>query len=82
MKVAIDRFKHPKHGPYAYMDENLIGKLLANWSYTATAYRESTGIASIPELAIGLAEYNPETEIGRHVVFVRQRGVAGKPNVE
>ena len=81
-QVAVDRFKLPKHGPYLFMDEILIAKLLANWSFTATAYKESTGIASLPDLAIGLAAYDSVTEIGRHVIFVRQRGAASKPNVE
>ena len=64
------------------MDEVLIAKLLANWSFTATVYKESAGIAALPDVCIGMVEYNPETEIGRHVIFVRQRGAAGKPNVE
>ncbi|MEF8749078.1 MAG: hypothetical protein V5B31_14885 [Candidatus Accumulibacter propinquus] len=81
-QVAADRFKFPKNGPYTFMDEGLIAKLLANWSFTATVYKESAGIAALPDVCIGMVDYNPETEIGRHVVFVRQRGAAGKPNVE
>ena len=77
-QVAIDRFKLPKNGPYLFMDDGLIAKLLAHWSFTATVWKESTGIASLPDLAIGLVEYNHETEIGRHVLFVRQRNEAGK----
>jgi hypothetical protein len=81
-QVAIDRFKFPKNGPYPFMDEVLIAKLFANWSFTATVYKESVGIASLPDVCIGMVYYNPETEIGRHVIFIRQRGAAGKPNVE
>lgn len=77
-QVAVDRFKLPKNGPYPFMDDGLIAKLLAHWSFTATVWKESAGIASLPDLAIGLVEYNPETEIGRHVLFVRQRNEAGK----
>jgi len=76
--VAVDRFRHPAHGPYAFMDEIMIAKLLAHWSLLATVWKESTGIASLPDVAIGLASYDPETEIGRHVVFVRQRNESGK----
>ncbi len=77
-QVAVEHFKFPKNGPYLYMEESLSAKLLAHWSFTATVWKESTGIASLPDLAIGMVEYNPETEIGRHVVFVRQRNEAGK----
>jgi len=81
-QLASERFKIPKHGPYVWMDRELVANLLAHWSYAATDWEETTGIATLPDVAIGLVEYNPDTEIGRHVVFVRQRGAAGKPNVE
>lgn len=56
----------------------MITKLLADWSLTGTVWKESTGIASLPDVCIGLIDYIPETEIGRHVIFVRQRDDAGK----
>jgi hypothetical protein len=77
-QVAVEKFKLPKNGPYPFMDDVLIAKLLAHWSLTGTVWKESTGIASLPDVCIGLIDYNPETEIGRHVVFVRQRDDAGK----
>jgi hypothetical protein len=77
-QVAVDRFRLPKTGPYPFMDEAMIAKLLAHWSFTATVWKESTGIASLPDVCIGLVEFNPETEIGRHVLFVRQRDETGK----
>lgn len=77
-KVAVEKFKLPKNGPYQFMDDSLIAKLLAHWSFTATIWKETTGIASLPDVAIGLVNYDPETEIGRHVVFVRQRNESGK----
>lgn len=77
-QVAVEKFKLPKNGPYPFMDEIMIAKLLAHWSLLATVWKESTGIASLPDVAIGLAAYDPETEIGRHVVFVRQRNESGK----
>lgn len=76
--IANERFGLPKNGPYQFMDDELIAKLLAHWSLTATIWKESAGISSLPDVAIGLVEYNPQTEIGRHVVFVRQRNEAGK----
>lgn len=77
-KVAVDRFKLPKNGPYSFMDDGLIAKLFAHWSFTATVWKESTGIASLPDVCIGLVAYDPETEIGRHVLFVRQKDATGK----
>lgn len=78
-QVAVEKFKLPKNGPHSFfMDETMIAKLLAHWSLTGTVWKEGTGIASLPDVCIGLIDYNPETEIGRHVVFVRQRDDAGK----
>ena len=81
-KVAIERFKHPKHGPYVYMNDELIAKLFAHWSFRSTAYIETNGVASLPDVAIGLVDYDSESDVGRHVVFVRQPGATGKPSVE
>jgi hypothetical protein len=40
----------------------------------ATVYKEVTkGIVDLPDVAIAMVEYNPETECGRHVVFVRDQ---------
>lgn len=33
-QVAVETFKLPKNGPYPFMDDNLIAKLLAHWSLT------------------------------------------------
>ena len=77
-QVAVEKFKLPKNGPYPFMDDTMIAKLLAHWSLTGTVWKESTGIASLPDVCIGLIDFNPETEIGRHCAFVRQRDDAGK----
>lgn len=80
--VAAEKMGVKEHGPHVFMDEALIAKLLAHWSFAATIWKETAGIASLPDVAIGLVEFNTETEIGRHVLFVRQPGEAGKPNLE
>lgn len=80
-QAAIDKFKHPKHGPY-WITEDLIAKLLAHGGYVATVYKEGTGIASLPDLCLGLVEYDPETEIGRHVLFHRFTPPGSKQPVE
>jgi hypothetical protein len=76
-KVAVERFRHPKFGPY-WVTADLITALLMNYSWVGTVYKESDGIASLPNLCIGMVDYNPETDIGRHVLFVRQ-GDANDP---
>ena len=42
-QVASERFKIPKHGPYVWMDQELVASLLKHWSYAATVY-EKLGI--------------------------------------
>jgi hypothetical protein len=80
-QTAIDKFKHPKHGPF-WITEDLIAKLLANYGWVATVYKESTGIDSLPDLCLGMVEYDPETEIGRHVLFHRHTPPGAKQAVE
>lgn len=69
-QTAINKFKHPKHGPY-WITEHLIVSLLAHYGFVGTSYKQSSGIASLPDLCIGMVEYNPDTDIGRHVLFHR-----------
>lgn len=77
-QTAIDKFKHSKHGPATcWVAWELISKLLGHYGFLATPYRECTGITTLPELAMGLVEYDPDTEIGRHVVFHRAKGPKG-----
>jgi hypothetical protein len=80
-QTAVDKFKHPKHGPF-WITEDLIAKLLAHYGWVATVYKESTGIASLPDLAIGMVEYDPESEIGRHSLFHRHTLPGSKQPVE
>ena len=69
-QLAIAKFRHPKHGPY-WITQELITTLLMQYGLVGTVYKEASGIASLPDVAIGMVEYNAETEIGRHVVFHR-----------
>jgi hypothetical protein len=39
----------------------------------ATVYKEVEKLADIADVAICLVDYDRETEIGRHVVFVRDK---------
>lgn len=76
-QTAISAFKHPKHGPF-WITEDLIAKLLAHYGWVATVWKEGTGIGSLPDLCIGMVDYNPDTEIGRYVLFHRM-GPTGNP---
>lgn len=80
-EAAVKQFKFPRHGLY-WIGEDLIAKLLAHFGFVATVYKETTTISELPTVAILMVDYDPETEIGRHVLFVRQAGSTGKAAVE
>lgn len=71
-KTAVEKFKLPAHGPY-WVTEELIGKLFAHYGFSSSAYKEVGKLADIADVAICLADYDEQTEIGRHVVFVRDK---------
>jgi len=73
VQVAIDKFGHPAHGPY-WITEELIAKIFAHYGFVSTVYKGvSKGIVDLPDVAIAMVEYDPDTELGRHVVFVRDQ---------
>lgn len=79
IKVAIDKFGHPANGPY-YITEEMINKILAHYGFVSTIYKEvETGLIDIHNVAIVMVDYDPETEIGRHAVFVRDKTNAKLP---
>lgn len=68
---AIDKFRHPKHGPY-WISETLISSLLASHKLVATVYKEyAEPLPVLPDVAILMVDYEPVTEVGRHVIFHR-----------
>ena len=71
-KTAVEKFKLPAHGPY-WVTEELIAKLFAHYGFVATVYKEVSKITDIADVAICLVEYDESTELGRHVVFVRDK---------
>ena len=66
----MNRFKHPAHGPY-WITEDLIAGLLAHYGWVTTVYKEVSKLADVPDLAILMVDYDPDKEIGRHVLFHR-----------
>lgn len=71
-QVAISQFGHPKHGPY-WVTEDAICKLFAHFGFVSTVYKEITSALHPVDVCIMLVDYDPATEIGRHVVFVRDK---------
>jgi hypothetical protein len=71
-QIAIKEFEHPKHGPY-WITEDLICKIFANLKFVCTVYKEVTSLTHLPDVCVLMIDYVPETEIGRHVVYVRDK---------
>ena len=71
----------PKIGPfYPYLDEVMIAKILIGNGngLVATVWKEAAGYNDLPDVAIAMVDYSPEWEVGRCVVFHRQRSADGK----
>lgn len=71
-KLAIEKFRHPAHGPY-WISEQMITALVAHHGMVATVYKEAATVADLPDLALAMVDYDPETELGRHVIFHRAK---------
>lgn len=72
MSIAISDLKHPRHGPFWPLVEEEIATLLAKFSLVGSVYKQITkGIVDIPAVAIVIVDYNEESELGRHAVFIR-----------
>ncbi|PQV52191.1 hypothetical protein [Paraburkholderia sp. BL21I4N1] len=70
--VAIERFRHPVHGPY-WITGDFIARLLAHYGYDTGMYEEPASVSEIPDLAFALVDYDDQTNLGRHVLFHRAR---------
>ncbi|WP_310611635.1 hypothetical protein [Limnohabitans sp.] len=69
----------PKVGPfYPYLDGDLLAKILVGHNLVATLWKGATGYNDLPDVAIAMVDYSPEWEVGRCVVFHRQRSADGK----
>jgi hypothetical protein len=67
MKLAYE-FGYPKHGP-GYCSIGLIQQLLSEFSLIGSDYDTVNTISALPDVALLLADYDPETELGRHIVW-------------
>lgn len=73
-------FGVPKTGPYyAWLDGDMIAKLLAANGLTATVWKECAGgYKDLPEVAIAMVDYLPDWEVGRCVLYHRNTATDGK----
>lgn len=72
LSVAVSEFKHPAHGPFWPLVEQQIAALLAKFGLVGTVYKQITkGLVDLPAVAIAIVDYDEESELGRHVVFIR-----------
>ncbi|NML99750.1 hypothetical protein HHL24_17635 [Paraburkholderia sp. RP-4-7] len=71
-EIAIAKTRHPAWGPY-YFGETHVAALLAQLGFVATLYKEIGRVADIPDVALLLVDYNPDMEVGRHILFHRAK---------
>ena len=69
----------PKVGPYhAWIDGDMIAKLLAGNGLVATVWKECTSYKDLPEVAIVMVDYDADWEVGRCVLYHRNTSSDGK----
>ena len=69
----------PKVGPYhAWIDGDMIAKLLAGNGLVATVWKEGTSYKDLPEVAIVMVDYDADWEVGRCVLYHRNTASDGK----
>jgi hypothetical protein len=70
-----EEFGLPKSGPYVHvLDGDFLAKLLAQYSWVATVWKEWEKPSQLPDLCIVMVDYDPEWEVGRYGVFHRAKG--------
>jgi hypothetical protein len=69
----------PKVGPYhAWIDGDMIAKLLAGNGLVATVWKECTNYKDASEVAIAMVDYDADWEVGRYVLYHRNTSSDGK----
>lgn len=64
----------PKEGPYyQFLDEEFLARLLAEYGWVASVWKECSKVSELPDLSIALVGYDPDTELGRFVVIHRAK---------
>ncbi len=75
-KLAV-QLGYPSYGP-AFVDNALITKLLYNLGLTGGEYAEVSSIDALPDVALLSVDYQPDSDVGRHIVWHHIRGIDGK----
>lgn len=79
IRKQAETFGVPKTGPYfAYLDGDLIAKLLAAYGLVGTVWKEASAFKDLSEVAITMVDYDADWEVGRCVLVHRQKGGDGK----
>ena len=69
----------PKIGPFqAWIDGDMIAKLLAGNGLVATVWKECANYKDLPEIAIVMVDYDADWEVGRCVLYHRGTSSDGK----
>lgn len=69
----------PKVGPFhAWIDGDMIAKLLAGNGLVATVWKECANYKDLPEVAIVMVDYDADWEVGRCVLYHRGSSSDGK----
>ena len=69
----------PKVGPFhAWIDGDMIAKLLAGNGLVATVWKECTSYKDLPEVAIVMVDYDADWEVGRCALYHRGTSNDGK----
>ena len=69
----------PKVGPFhAWIDGDMIAKLLAGGGLVATVWKECSSYKELPEVAIGMVDYDADWEVGRCALYHRGTSSDGK----
>lgn len=64
----------PKEGPYNHViDGDFLAALLAKFGWVAKVWLEVTKLSQLPDLSLSMISYDPDWEIGRHVVIHRAK---------
>lgn len=69
----------PAVGPYFIFESKIAAILINLAGLVATKYKEFSSYAELGNASILLVDYDENTELGRHVVFVRVPGQKGSP---
>ena len=78
IKEQAYKFGRPKFGP-AWVYNQMVAKLLYQYGLIASDDKEVDDIASLPDVAILMLDFNKEMDFGRYVLWHQVRGTDEQP---